>query len=76
MRCLPLTLSFLAYANATILENGQVREDPYPGQASIVTTSDSTAWRNYGPNATELSYKGRWDDMHISCEFRLSMKNN
>lgn len=41
--------------------------NPYPGQAEIITL-DKKTWRNYKPSAKEISYKGRWDDKHISCE--------
>ncbi|KAJ5888721.1 CAZyme family CE2 [Penicillium taxi] len=60
-----LSLSCLLWsAAATILQNGQVREDPYPGQVSQVSIDDS--WNTYGPDAPEISYKGRWDSSHIS----------
>ncbi|PWY75458.1 acetylxylan esterase [Aspergillus heteromorphus CBS 117.55] len=53
-------------ASATILQNGQVREDAYPGQAPEILVDDS--WRAYGPDAPEISYKGRWDRQYVSCE--------
>lgn len=56
----------LPFVQATILQNQQVRDDPYPGQASIVTVTNNTNWRLYPPNATEISYKGRWDSQYIS----------
>lgn len=49
----------------TILQNGQVRDNPYPGQAQIVTAS-SNGWNSYAANSSEISYKGRWDSKHIS----------
>ncbi|KAL4888512.1 SGNH hydrolase-type esterase domain-containing protein [Aspergillus ambiguus] len=49
---------------ATILQNGQIREDPYPGQAANITLDNS--WRTYDANAEEIAYKGRWDSRHIS----------
>lgn len=55
---------------ATILENGQVRENAYPGQLKPVTLDDS--WRDYLADAPEISYKGRWDSQHISCMFPIS----
>lgn len=55
-------------ASATILQNGQIREDPYPGQAANITLDET--WRNYDAGAPEIAYKGRWDSKHISCEFR------
>ncbi|KAL9114850.1 MAG: hypothetical protein Q9227_001093 [Pyrenula ochraceoflavens] len=58
--------SLATIAQATIFQNEQVRDDPYPGQATIVTAANSSAWRTYPPNATEISYKGRWDSRYIS----------
>lgn len=57
-----------SFAAATILQNGQIREDPYPGQAAKITLDDT--WRNYDANASEIAYKGRWDSRHISCMYR------
>lgn len=57
-------ISWALVASATILENGQVRENAYPGQLQPVTLDDS--WRNYPADAPEISYKGRWDSQHIS----------
>ncbi|KAL4884840.1 SGNH hydrolase-type esterase domain-containing protein [Aspergillus karnatakaensis] len=50
--------------SATILQNGQPRDDPYPGQLSAIDLDSS--WRNYDADAPEISYKGRWDSKHIS----------
>lgn len=62
-----LLLTGLALSvHATIFQNQQVRSDPYPGQASLVTATNSSVWRTYSPNATEISYKGRWDSQYIS----------
>ncbi|KAJ5140727.1 Esterase SGNH hydrolase-type subgroup [Penicillium atrosanguineum] len=52
------------HAAATILQNGQVREDPYPGQAPRIELDDS--WHSYGADTEEISYKGRWDSNHVS----------
>lgn len=57
---------------ATILQNGQPREDPYPGQQSPIKLDDS--WRNYDAGVPEIAYKGRWDSQHISCESTSSGK--
>ncbi|KAJ5977586.1 Esterase SGNH hydrolase-type subgroup [Penicillium viridicatum] len=57
-------LSWALLVSATILENGQVRENAYPGQLQPVTLDES--WRNYPADAPEISYKGRWDSQHIS----------
>ncbi|KAK1149146.1 hypothetical protein N8T08_006366 [Aspergillus melleus] len=66
MRFAPLLWSFVSsslLASATILENGQERLNPWPGQAPNVSLDDS--WRNYDAGAPEISYKGRWDSKHI-----------
>lgn len=68
MRIAPLlatALGCLLPVSATILQNGQVREDPYPGQAANITLDAS--WRTYDASADEIAYKGRWDSKHISC---------
>ncbi|GLI78736.1 hypothetical protein PoHVEF18_007057 [Penicillium ochrochloron] len=48
----------------TILENGQPRENPYPGQTPKIFLDDT--WNIYGPDVPEIAYKGRWDSKHIS----------
>ncbi|MCJ1308730.1 hypothetical protein MMC25_002384 [Agyrium rufum] len=61
------TAVIASLASATILQNGQVRSNPYPGEVSpIALTSKSKGWTAYPPTASELSYKGRWDSKHIS----------
>lgn len=68
MRVLTLAATaFAALTSATILQNGQVRPTDYPNTsiASIANTTSST-WTTYPPSASELSYKGRWDDKYIS----------
>jgi hypothetical protein len=57
---------FASIATATILQNGQVREVHFPDTKIAAVTSNSSEWRTYGPNATEISYKGRWDSKPIS----------
>lgn len=57
--------ALVAGAAATILQNGQEREDPYPGQAEQITLDNT--WRTYDADASEIAYKGRWDSKHISC---------
>ncbi|KAE8153619.1 SGNH hydrolase-type esterase domain-containing protein [Aspergillus avenaceus] len=60
MRFSPVVLlSLVARATATILENGQERLNPYPGQADEVSLDGS--WKQYANDAGEISYKGRWD---------------
>jgi hypothetical protein len=53
-------------ARATILQNGQVRPDNYTSTAIAAITASDQNWRTYPPSAQELSYKGRWDEQHIS----------
>ncbi|KAI2886200.1 CAZyme family CE2 [Aspergillus niger] len=66
MRLSPIyALSWALQASATILQNGQVREDPYPGQAKAISL-DNGSWRTYQPDASEIAYKGRWDSKHVS----------
>ena len=61
-----LSVALLAsLASATIYQNTQVRDNPYPGQATLITAV-TPQWHNYDPNATEISYKGRWDSKYIS----------
>ncbi|KAL4907761.1 hypothetical protein BDW74DRAFT_148067 [Aspergillus multicolor] len=55
---------FASLASATIMENGQPRLDPWPGQLSTIDLDSS--WRSYDADAPEISYKGRWDSKHIS----------
>jgi hypothetical protein len=63
----PLSLLLLITAvSATILQNGQVRPTNYPSTAIPSIAHLNTTWRTYSPSAPELSYKGRWDDQHIS----------
>lgn len=47
----------------TILQNGQVRVTDYPN-----TQIDPSAYSftTYQPNASEISYKGRWDADYVS----------
>ncbi|CAI7662585.1 unnamed protein product [Penicillium pancosmium] len=63
-------LAWSLHASATILQNGQEREDPWPGQASVITLDDS--WKTYEADAPEIAFKGRWDSKHVSscCELR------
>ncbi|KAF2268167.1 acetylxylan esterase [Lojkania enalia] len=56
----------LPQAFSTILQNGQVRETHFLNTRTAPITANTTGWKTYGPNATELSYKGRWDSKHIS----------
>ncbi|KAI2873814.1 CAZyme family CE2 [Aspergillus niger] len=66
MRLSPIyVLSWALQASATILQNGQVREDPYPGQAKTISLDDGS-WRTYQPDASEIAYKGRWDSKYVS----------
>ncbi|KAJ5668976.1 Esterase SGNH hydrolase-type subgroup [Penicillium macrosclerotiorum] len=67
MRLVRLGLCWLAWswhAAATILQNGQVRENPYPGHTPKIFLDDT--WNIYGADVPEIAYKGRWDSKHIS----------
>lgn len=47
----------------TILQNGQVRATDYPNTEVDASTYSFTT---YPPNASEISYKGRWDADYVS----------
>ena len=68
--CLSVLLAWCltASVSATIMENGQPRLDPYPGQVDTIDLDSS--WRSYDADAPEIAYKGRWDSKHISCTIR------
>jgi hypothetical protein len=66
MKIITLLVSFLSCAYSTILQNGQVRPPDYPDTVIPTISAHNSTWRVYPSNATELSYKGRWDDLHIS----------
>ena len=50
-------------ASATIWQNDQVRITNYP---NTVIDPSGYKFNTYPPNATELSYKGRWDSQFTS----------
>ncbi|KAI8961821.1 SGNH hydrolase-type esterase domain-containing protein [Daldinia sp. FL1419] len=56
-------LGFCSLAAGTILQNGQVRITDYPDTKIDVSSYD---FKTYDANATELSYKGRWDSKKVS----------
>ena len=58
--------ALVSLSTSVILQNGQVRETDFLDTSVASIGSNSTGWKTYGPNATELSYKGRWDSKHIS----------
>jgi hypothetical protein len=58
--------SLIALSTSTIYENGQERVTHFQDTKIASITSNSTGWKTFGPNATELSYKGRWDSDHVS----------
>lgn len=66
MRALFSISTLAGIAAATILQNGQIRPADYPSTAINAILPSDNDWRTYPPNASELSYKGRWDDQHIS----------
>ncbi|CAJ2504314.1 Uu.00g117080.m01.CDS01 [Anthostomella pinea] len=55
-------LALCGLARGTILQNGQVRVTDYPE-----TKVDASAYdfQTYDANATEISYKGRWDSKKV-----------
>lgn len=57
-------LAWSLSASATILENGQERLDPWPGQAPQIDLDDS--WKTYEADTPEVAFKGRWDSQHVS----------
>ncbi|CAI6253216.1 unnamed protein product [Periconia digitata] len=59
-------VSLVSRCTATIYENGHERETHFVNTRIPSLGTNDTEWTTYGPNATELSYKGRWDDKHIS----------
>ncbi|KAL4808046.1 SGNH hydrolase-type esterase domain-containing protein [Aspergillus unguis] len=61
-----LIFAAITLVTATILENGQPRLNPYPGQARLLDSGVDDSWKTYDADAEEISYKGRWDDKHIS----------
>lgn len=70
-----LLASILPFTACTIYQNDQVRTVNYP-DTTIASTSSDADWRSYPPNATEISYKGRWDAKYISCEFMQVWRTN
>lgn len=61
--------TLLGLVSASIIQNGQLRENPYPGQTAAIVLDKS--WRTYSPDAVEIGYKGRWDSKHVSCMARV-----
>ncbi|KAI1851153.1 hypothetical protein JX265_013271 [Neoarthrinium moseri] len=62
-QCIASFLGLLAVVTGTILQNGQVRITNFPD-----TKIDLSSYmlETYDANATEVSYKGRWDSKKIS----------
>ncbi|KAF2257227.1 GDSL-like Lipase/Acylhydrolase-like protein [Trematosphaeria pertusa] len=58
--------SLVTLSTSTIFQNGQERETHFIDTRVAPITANSTGWKTYGPNATELAYKGRWDSKHVS----------
>lgn len=56
-------LSLLSQASATILQNGQVRPTNLPDTR---IDPSSYSFRSYPADASEISYKGRWDSKYVS----------
>ena len=66
MRLFVVLAPFFSFVPAEILQNGQLRDDPYPGQATALSIANNNGWKSHPPNAAELSYEGRWDSKYIS----------
>lgn len=66
MKVFALLFGLRSLVSSTILQNGQVRPTNYPDTAIASVSADDPSWTTYPPNATELSYKGRWDHQYIS----------
>ncbi|KAI1818610.1 Lipase, GDSL-like protein [Poronia punctata] len=58
-----LTLTLGSLVRGTILQNGQVRETNFPDTKIDASEYD---FETYGADASELSYKGRWDSNKVS----------
>ncbi|KAF3766940.1 hypothetical protein M406DRAFT_337842 [Cryphonectria parasitica EP155] len=58
-----LSVLLITAIERTILQNGQVRTTDYPNTEIDPSTYNFTT---YPPNATEISYKGRWDSQYVS----------
>lgn len=58
-----LALTLSSVVEATILQNGQVRETHFPDTKVVLATYD---FQTYNADAAELSYKGRWDSKKVS----------
>lgn len=65
-----LLATCLSFVFCTVHQNGQVRVVDYP-DTMIASVSGKSGWVTYPPNASEISYKGRWDAKHISCKLIL-----
>ncbi|KAF2203865.1 acetylxylan esterase [Delitschia confertaspora ATCC 74209] len=66
MRFLSVVSLLVSSAAGIILQNGQVRDEHYPDTKIASLSTNSNGWKTYGANATEISYKGRWDSKKIS----------
>ncbi|KAI1437032.1 Lipase, GDSL-like protein [Xylaria sp. CBS 124048] len=63
LKTLILALTLGPLVEGTILQNGQVRVSDFP---NTEINPAAYAFTTYDANATELSYKGRWDSKKIS----------
>jgi hypothetical protein len=57
-------LTLVSQAAAVILQNGQVRITNFPD--TKVASFNAASYKSYDANATEISYKGRWDSKKVS----------
>lgn len=58
-----LGLGFTSLTSAIILENGHARETNFP---NTKIDPANYAFNTYAANASEISYKGRWDSKYVS----------
>ena len=63
-----LAVTLTACVRASILQNGQPRIEAYPNTTiKAINAATDLQWKTYQPNATQISYKGRWDAKYTSC---------
>jgi len=58
-----LGLTFVSLISATILDNGQVRITNFKDTKINI---EAHSLKTYLPNATAISWQGRWDSKHVS----------
>jgi hypothetical protein len=68
-------LAFLGFVvllvQSGIVENNRNRREEFTDTNILHVSSINGIrlnWITFPPNASEISYKGRWDSKHISCK--------